>query len=62
MAYRLRNSGRFQFTGQMWIPEAAVYHFKARAYHPYHPGARTLHANGSEWIRGRVEPLCLCGR
>src|SRR6185437_11204579 len=28
------NSGRFQFTGQMWIAEASVYHFKARAYHP----------------------------
>jgi RHS repeat-associated protein len=28
------NNGRFQFTGQMWIAEAAVYHFKARAYHP----------------------------
>jgi len=28
------NIGRFQFTGQMWIPEASVYHFKARAYHP----------------------------
>jgi RHS repeat-associated protein len=28
------NNGRFQFTGQMWIAEAAIYHFKARAYHP----------------------------
>jgi RHS repeat-associated protein len=28
------NQGRFQFTGQMWIAEAGVYHFKARAYHP----------------------------
>jgi RHS repeat-associated protein len=28
------NQGRFQFTGQMWIAEAGLYHFKARAYHP----------------------------
>ena len=28
------NAGRFQFTGQMWIPEVKLYHFKARAYHP----------------------------
>jgi RHS repeat-associated protein len=28
------NSGRFQFTGQMWIPELSLYSFKARLYHP----------------------------
>jgi RHS repeat-associated protein len=28
------NAGRFQYTGQMWIPEAALYHYKARAYPP----------------------------
>jgi len=28
------NSGRFQYTGQMWIGEASVYHYKARAYLP----------------------------
>ncbi len=28
------NTGRFQYTGQMWIPEAGVYHYKARAYDP----------------------------
>jgi RHS repeat-associated protein len=26
------NTGRFQYTGQVWIPGAAVYHFRARAY------------------------------
>ncbi len=28
------NSGRFQYTGQLWLPDAQVYHYKARAYHP----------------------------
>src|SRR5262249_11427924 len=28
------NAGRFQYTGQMWLPEASLYHYKARAYSP----------------------------
>ena len=28
------NGGRFQYTGQMWIGEAGVYHYRARAYAP----------------------------
>jgi RHS repeat-associated protein len=28
------NTGRFQYTGQMWIAELGLYHYKARAYHP----------------------------
>jgi RHS repeat-associated protein len=28
------NLGRFQYTGQAWIPEAGLYHYKARAYSP----------------------------
>jgi len=28
------NFGRFQYTGQAWIPEANIYHYKARAYSP----------------------------
>jgi RHS repeat-associated protein len=28
------NSGRFQYTGQMWVPELGAYHYKARAYLP----------------------------
>jgi RHS repeat-associated protein len=28
------NVGRFQYTGQMWIPEIGLYHYKARAYSP----------------------------
>jgi RHS repeat-associated protein len=28
------NIGRFQYTGQMWIPELELYHYKARAYSP----------------------------
>lgn len=28
------NLGRFQYTGQTWLPEVGVYHYKARAYSP----------------------------
>lgn len=28
------NTGRFQYTGQMWMPEAGLYHYRARAYAP----------------------------
>ncbi|MEQ1618363.1 MAG: RHS repeat-associated core domain-containing protein [Gemmatimonas sp.] len=28
------NTGRFQYTGQAWLPEAQLYHYKARAYAP----------------------------
>lgn len=29
------NLGRFQYTGQIIIPELGIYHYKARAYSPY---------------------------
>lgn len=28
------NTGRFQYTGQQWLPEAGAYHYRARAYLP----------------------------
>lgn len=28
------NSGRFQYTGQMWLPELGMYYYKARFYSP----------------------------
>lgn len=28
------NQGRFQYTGQAWIPEIGMYHYKARIYSP----------------------------
>jgi len=28
------NQGRFQYTGQTWLAEASLYHYKARAYSP----------------------------
>ncbi len=28
------NQGRFQYTGQIWIPEVGLYHYKARDYSP----------------------------
>lgn len=30
----LTNIGRFQYTGQAWIPELRMYHYKARIYSP----------------------------
>jgi RHS repeat-associated protein len=30
----ITNSGRFQYTGQIWLPELGLYHYKARAYSP----------------------------
>lgn len=28
------NTGRFQYTGQIWLPEAGLYYYKARMYSP----------------------------
>lgn len=28
------NQGRFQYTGQAWLPEVGLYHYRARAYSP----------------------------
>jgi RHS repeat-associated protein len=28
------NTGRFQYTGQIWLPELGQFHYKARAYNP----------------------------
>jgi RHS repeat-associated protein len=30
----IANTGRFQYTGQAWIPELGMYHYKARVYSP----------------------------
>ena len=27
-------TGRFGYTGQVWLPEAGLYHYRERAYHP----------------------------
>jgi RHS repeat-associated protein len=29
------NAGRFQYTGQAWLPELGLYHYKARLYSPF---------------------------
>ena len=28
------NTGRFQYTGQAWLPELGMYYYKARIYSP----------------------------
>jgi RHS repeat-associated protein len=30
----IANQGRFQYTGQAWLPELGMYHYKARIYSP----------------------------
>ena len=32
----ISNTGAFQYTGQMWLPEIGMYHYKARIYNPEH--------------------------
>ena len=29
------NAGRFQYTGQAWLPELGLYYYKARVYAPH---------------------------
>lgn len=29
------NVGRFQYTGQIWLPEVGLYYYRTRFYHPY---------------------------
>lgn len=31
---RAGNTGRFQYSGQLWLPDFQLYHYKARAYDP----------------------------
>jgi len=31
---RSTNVGRFQYTGQTWLPEAGLFYYKARMYSP----------------------------
>lgn len=31
---RAGNAGRLMYTGQLWLPDFGLYHYKARAYHP----------------------------
>ena len=65
------NAGRFQYTGQMWLPEAGLYHYKARAYAPslgrflqsdpiLHAGGMNLYAYvGGDPVNAR-DPSGLC--
>lgn len=61
------NTGRFQYTGQAWLPEAGVYHYKARAYAPQlgrfvqtdpvgYPGGPNLYVYVSVDPINRVDP------
>lgn len=65
------NGGRFQYTGQMWIGEAGVYHYRARAYAPqlgrflqtdpmvYGAGANIYGYVGGDPVNS-MDPLGLC--
>jgi RHS repeat-associated protein len=34
LAAQRNKTGRFQYTGQIWLADAGLYHYKARAYNP----------------------------
>lgn len=65
------NYGRFQYTGQVWLPELGLYHYKARTYSPtlgrflqtdpvgYRDGPNWYDYVGGDPVNGR-DPLGLC--
>jgi RHS repeat-associated protein len=66
------NAGRFQYTGQMWLPELGAYYYKARVYAPglgrflqTDPidvaGGINLYAYVGNDPANFVDPLGLCG-
>lgn len=61
------NQGRFQYTGQTWIAEATLYHYKARAYSPIlgrfmqtdpivYAGGMNLYAYAEDQPTSRLDP------
>ena len=68
------NPPSFKYTGQLWLPEVGVYHYKARAYAPrlgrflqtdlvgyddqLDPGPWPLFAPSSGWRGRRRAPVC----
>lgn len=56
-----RSSASLQYTGQMWMPETSLYHYKARAYHPALGRSAAAHAPHTPVLALQTDPIGMAG-